>query len=82
MISGVKERIRSGGVYIGVGPEQNFNPTSWRGSEVSFIVDIRRLNLLEHLLYKAIFELAEERADFISLLFSQRVRRTNGEHRR
>src|SRR5579872_5895756 len=43
-----------GGAYLGVGPDQNltyivaFRPT------IAFIVDIRRQNLLQHLLYKAV----------------------------
>jgi len=37
-----------------------------------FIVDIRRGNLDLQLLYKAIFELSADRADFVSLLFSRK----------
>src|SRR5437762_3594663 len=37
---------------------------------VAFIVDIRRQNLLQHLLYKAIIELSHDRAEFLSRLFS------------
>jgi hypothetical protein len=37
---------------------------------MAFIVDIRRGNVLQHLLYKALFELSRDRADFTSLLFS------------
>src|SRR5262245_13665713 len=43
------------GVYIGVGPEQNFTYILTVRPRVAFIVDIRRQNLLEHLLYKALF---------------------------
>ena len=71
VIPSLKERIRPGGVYIGVGPEQNFTYILALEPKLSFIVDIRRMNLLEHLLYKAIFELAEDRAHFASLLFSR-----------
>jgi hypothetical protein len=38
---------------------------------MAFIVDVRRGNLLEHLMYKAIFELSPTRADFVSRLFSR-----------
>ena len=38
---------------------------------VAFILDIRRGNLLEHLLYKALFEMSHDRADFLSRLFSR-----------
>jgi hypothetical protein len=67
----IKERIRPGGVYVGVGPEQNFTYILAFEPKISFIVDIRRLNMLEHLLYKALFELSTDRADFVSRLFSR-----------
>jgi hypothetical protein len=38
---------------------------------IAFILDIRRGNLLEHLMYKALFELSTDRADFVSRLFSK-----------
>ena len=55
VIPKLKERIKPGGVYIGVGPEQNFTYVLAFEPKISFVVDIRRLNLLEHLLYKALF---------------------------
>jgi hypothetical protein len=36
------------------------------------VLDIRRDNMLEHLMYKALFELSTDRADFISRLFSRK----------
>jgi len=60
-----------GGVYIGVGPEQNFSYIAALDPEAAFIVDIRRENLDLHLLYKALFELSADRADFVSRLFSR-----------
>ena len=59
-----------GGAYIGVGPEQNFNYIVALRPQIAFIVDIRRQAAIQHLLFKAVFELAADRADFISLLFS------------
>jgi hypothetical protein len=38
---------------------------------MAFIVDIRRGNLHEHLLYKAVFEMSADRPDFVSRLFSR-----------
>jgi hypothetical protein len=38
---------------------------------MAFIVDIRRQAVMQHLMFKAIFEMAADRADFISLLFSK-----------
>ena len=37
---------------------------------MAFIVDIRRGNTQLHLMYKAVFELSADRADFVSRLFS------------
>jgi hypothetical protein len=61
----------TGGVYLGVGPEQNFTYIQAFEPRIAFIVDIRRLNMLEHLLYKALFEIASSRSEFVSLLFSR-----------
>ena len=59
-------------VYMGVGPEQNFTYIAALKPAMAFIVDIRRGNLDLHLVYKALFELAADRADFVSLLFSRK----------
>ena len=60
-----------GGVYIGVGPDQNFTYIAQIRPRYAFILDIRRDNLIEHLLYKAVFALAESRSDYLSVLFSK-----------
>ncbi len=62
---------KRGGVYIGVGTEQNFSYIAATRPEIAFIVDIRRENLLQHLLYKALFILARDRRSFLMLLFSR-----------
>ena len=59
------------GVYMGVGPDQNFTYIAAMRPRVAFIVDIRRGAMLQHLMYKALFELSEDRAEFVSLLFSR-----------
>lgn len=61
----------AGGVYIGVGPEQNFSYIARLRPSMAFIVDIRRENLILHLFYKALFELSADRADFVARLFSR-----------
>jgi len=60
-----------GGVYLGVGPDQNFTYIAAMRPRVAFIVDIRRGAMLQHLMYKSLFEMAEDRAEFLSLLFSR-----------
>jgi hypothetical protein len=62
---------RGGKVYMGVGPEQNFTYIAALKPQMAIIVDIRRGNLLGHMLYKALFELSADRAEFISRLFSK-----------
>jgi len=61
----------AGGVYLGVGPDQNFTYIVALKPRIVFISDIRRQNMLEHLMYKAVIELSPTRADFLSLLFSR-----------
>jgi hypothetical protein len=61
----------TGGVYVGVGPEQNFSYIATLRPAIAFIVDIRRENRDLHLLYKALFELSGDRVDFVSRLFSR-----------
>jgi len=62
---------KPGGVYLGVGPDQNFTYIVALKPKISFIFDIRRQNMLTHLMYKAILEQSSDRADFISRLFSR-----------
>ena len=70
----IPELVRAtkpGRSYLGVGPEQNFTYIAALKPAVAFIVDVRRGNLHLHLLYKALFELSADRAEFVSLLFSR-----------
>lgn len=61
----------SRGVYVGVGPEQNFAYIGTLTPKMAFIVDIRRNNMLQHLMYKALFALSDTRAVFLSKLLSK-----------
>src|SRR5438034_648482 len=70
VIPELKQRA-AGGVYIGVGPDQNFTYITALQPRIAFVVDIRRQNMLLHLMYKAIIEMSEDRADFLSRLFSR-----------
>ena len=64
-------RVKPGGVYVGVGPEQNFSYIAALKPRIAFIVDIRRGNTDLHLMYKALFELSSDRADFVARLLSR-----------
>ena len=72
VIPDLMETTKAGGVYMGVGPEQNFTYIAATRPAIAFIVDIRRANLDLHLMYKALFELSADRADFVSRLFSRK----------
>ena len=57
---------------MGVGPEQNFTYIVATRPAMVFIVDVRRGNLDLQLMYKALFELSADRAEFVSRLFSKK----------
>ena len=67
----LKQLRGPGGAYVGVGPEQNFTYIATTRPDIAFIVDIRRQAIIQHLMYKAIFHLASNRAQFLALLFSK-----------
>jgi hypothetical protein len=72
VIPPLRQLTKPGGVYLGVGPEQNFTYMWALQSKVGFVIDIRRQNMLTVLLFKALFEMSPDRADFVSHLFSRR----------
>jgi hypothetical protein len=71
VIPTLERRLRAGGAYLGVGPDQNFTYIEALQPKIAFVVDIRRQNMLEHLMYKALLELSPDRVDFLSRLFSR-----------
>jgi hypothetical protein len=70
VIPDLTRMVRPGRAYLGVGPEQNFTYVAATRPAMVFIVDVRRGNLHLHLMYKALFELSADRAEFVSRLFS------------
>ena len=72
VIPSLRTMVKSGGgAYLGVAPDQNFTFMAAIRPRIAFILDIRRGNLLQHLMYKALFELSVDRAEFVSRLFSK-----------
>lgn len=69
----LKKRGVRGGAYIGVGPDQNFSYIAAIRPDIAFIVDIRRDNLLLHLLFKSLFSLSRTRIEYLSLLVGREV---------
>src|ERR1700733_5974108 len=49
VIEELHSRTHPGGVYIGVGPDQNFTYIAQTHPSLAIIVDIRRQNMLQHL---------------------------------
>lgn len=76
VIPELTRRAKRGGVYLGVGPDQNFTYIAALRPRLAFITDIRRQNMLLHLMYKALFELSDNRAEFLSKLFSRPMPRS------
>ena len=72
VIAPILDKVKPGGAYLGVGPEQNFTYMAALHPNIAFIIDIRRQNMIEHLLYKAVFETSTNRAEFLSMLFCRK----------
>jgi hypothetical protein len=67
-VMGALDRLKvRGGAYIGVGPDQNFSYIARIRPRIAFMVDIRRDNLLQHLLFKALFAHSRNRAEYLAL---------------
>jgi hypothetical protein len=71
VIPTLQRSLTPGGVYLGVGPEQNFTYIANLKPRMAVIFDIRRQNAMAHMMYKALFELSPTRAEFVSRLFSR-----------
>ncbi len=65
-------RVPKGGVYLGVGPDQNLTYIAHSRPALAFVLDFRRRNLLLHLLHKALFGLAPDRVAYLSRLTARR----------
>ena len=57
IIPQIRKSLSADGAYLGVGPDQNFTYIAALRPRIAFIIDIRRQNMIEHLLYKAILEM-------------------------
>ncbi|HEY2376506.1 MAG TPA: hypothetical protein VGH98_11080 [Gemmatimonadaceae bacterium] len=75
VLDGMRRLKVQGGAYIGVGPDQNFSYIAAVHPNIAFMIDIRRDNLLEHLLFKALFAMSRNRVEYVCLLFGKPVPR-------
>ena len=75
VIDQLQKQVKPGGVYLGVGPDQNFSYIAHTRPMLAIVTDIRRQNMLEHLWYKALFAMASNRLEYLSLLVSREMPR-------
>ncbi|CAN5908754.1 hypothetical protein BH11GEM1_BH11GEM1_35450 [soil metagenome] len=71
VIPELQRTVPAGRVYVGVAPDQNFTYIAALKPRIAFIVDIRHQNAVQHLLYKSLFEMSGNRAEFLATLFSR-----------
>src|SRR4051812_20268488 len=71
VIPTLQETLGPVSAYVGVGPDQNFTYIAALKPRIAFIVDIRRQNMLLHLMYKALIEMSPTREEFLARLFSR-----------
>jgi hypothetical protein len=62
----LEARVPEGAAYIGVGPDQSYSYVAALRPRIAFVLDVRRDNLLHHLLLKALIERAETRVEFLA----------------
>jgi len=61
----------TGGVYLGVGPDQNFTYIAQIKPKLAIMIDIRRDALLQHVMFKSLFMMSRSRVDYLSNLFAR-----------
>ena len=62
------DTAHAGGVYLGVGPDQNFSMIAASRPDLAFVVDYRRRNLRLLMLHRALMALAKDRRGYLSRL--------------
>lgn len=68
-------QLPEGLAYVGVGPEPMLSYLGLVDTPLAFVVDIRRDNARLHYLYRGIFESAETRYEWLSLLLGRPYRK-------
>ncbi|HEX9002834.1 MAG TPA: hypothetical protein VGB07_23200, partial [Blastocatellia bacterium] len=61
----------TGGIYLGVGPDQNFTYMAQIKPKLAIMTDIRRDALLQHLMFKSVFMMSRSRIDYLANLFGR-----------
>jgi hypothetical protein len=73
VVGALERRGVRGGAYVGVGPDQNFSYIARVRPSIAYVVDVRRDNLLQHLMFKALFARARNRAEYLALWLGRPV---------
>lgn len=72
-----------GGGYVGVGPDQAYLFIGWQRPEFAWLIDYDAKVMRVHAMYRAVFELAETRAEFLAAFESpqaDRISKVLAEH--
>ena len=72
VITRLRELGVRGGAYVGVGPDQNYSYIAAIRPTVAFLIDVRRDNALQHLMYRALFARSRNRMEFLARLVGRR----------
>jgi hypothetical protein len=78
VIGKLRELGIKGGVYIGVGPDQSFSYIAKIRPKMAIIIDIRKDNLLQHLLFKALFARSRNRIEYLCTFLGKPFPKTRG----
>jgi hypothetical protein len=78
VIGKLKELGVNGGVYLGVGPDQSFSYIAKIRPKLAIMIDIRRDNLLQHLLFKSMFARSRNRIEYLCMFFGKPMPKTKG----
>jgi hypothetical protein len=62
-----------GGAYIGVGPDQSFSYIAELQPALAFMIDVRRDNMLQHLMFRSLFQRSQNRMEYLARLIGALV---------
>lgn len=62
-----------GGAFIGVGPDQSFSYIAEIRPELAFMIDVRRDNMLQHLMFRSLFLRSQNRMEYLAGLIGAQV---------
>jgi hypothetical protein len=72
-LDALRARGVTGGAYIGVGPDQNFSYIAEIKPAIAFLIDIRRDNMIQHLMFRSLFKRSRNRMEFLAGLIGAQV---------